>query len=248
MKTKNGTLIISFILAMTITFAGYSQESDTDYAMASIVFIDAKIGHEDDFESNAIDHNTKYHNEAPNKGYLDQIISGKQAGTFVWVMAPCTFTDLAALNLGDEHNNHWNTEVVPHIKKYGAQEYWKYNEKLSYFPNPEANRKVANLWLIDLKRGDYYRFKTLMTKIVEAYKKKGTGNMRVYDNQFNAGDGRDVVIIWDMESMAELDLNDPLKPAYEEINGEGSWNTMIDEWEEITLNIDSQLWRVNITK
>ena len=244
MKTKK--LSAANLIAGLISFTGFAQEVNTDYAMANIVFIDAKIGHEKDFESKVIEHNNKFHNEAPNKGYLDQVISGKHAGTYVWVMAPCTFTDLANLKLGDDHEKHWNSEVVPLIEGYGAQEYWKHNEKLSYYPNPVENRKVSNLWLIDLKRGDYYRFKTLMTKIVEAYEKKGTGNMRVYDNQFNAGDGRDVVIIWDMESLAEMDQLDPLKPHFEEVHGEGSWDTMLEEWEEITLKIDSQLWRVNI--
>ncbi|MDT0551808.1 hypothetical protein [Urechidicola vernalis] len=246
MKTKKISSVV--LIACLISLYGFAQESNTDYQMASIVFIDAKIGHEKDFESKVIEHNNKFHNEAPNKGYLDQVISGKNAGTYVWVMGPCTFTDLENMNPGDGHEEHWDTEVVPLIKGYGAQEYWRFNEKLSYYPNPVVNRKFANLWLIDLKRGDYYRFKTLMGKIAEAYEKKGTGNMRVYDNQFNADDGRDVVIIWDMENMAELDIMDPIKPAYEEVNGEGSWDTMLEEWEEITLKIDSQLWRVNITK
>lgn len=247
MKTRKLNFIFAILFAGFISVTGIAQETNTDYSMATIIFIEAKIGHEADFEAKVLEHNATFHNEAPNRGYLDQVMTGNQAGAYVWVMGPCTFTDLANMKHKDGHEDHWSKEVAPLIESYGAQEYWRFNEKLSYYPTPIENRKMANLWLIDLKRGDYYRFKTLMGKIVEAYEKKGTGNMRVYDNQFNAGDGRDVVIIWDMESMAEMDKNDPIKPAYEEINGEGSWDTMLEEWEEITLKIDSQLWRVNIT-
>ena len=71
----------------------------------------------------------------------------------------------------------------------------------------------ANFWVFDFFREDFVKDLTvqwksygsfvgswnllvygtalyLMTKIKEAYKKKGDGNIHVYDNQFRAGDGR----------------------------------------------------------
>lgn len=249
MKTKMKFLSSTLLLALLISYSGYSQESKTDYAMAVLVFMDAKVGSEKAFEKATLEHNEKYHNEIPNKGGLDQIISGPQAGTYVWVMAPCTFTDIGNMDLGDEHDDHWDKEVAPHIKTYGAQEYWKLNTKLSYTTTPDPERNFANIWVIDIKRGDYYRFEAIMTKVVEAYNKKGTGNMSMYDNRFGGTEGRDVAIVWDIKNMAEMDIDDGgIKVPYEEINGEGSWDTMLDEWEEITVSINSMLWRINISK
>jgi len=73
--------------------------------------------------------------------------------------------------------------------------------------------------------------------------------MRVYNNQFSDDEGRDVAIIWDMKNFAEMDKDDEsIKKEFEEINGEGSWENMLDEWEEITVKINSQLWENNIAK
>lgn len=247
MKTK--LLISGLLITLFISHSAFSQESDTDYSMAVLVFMDVKVGSENAFEKATIEHNEKFHNEIPNLGSLDQIMSGSQAGTYVWIKGPCTFTDIGNLDLGDDHDNHWDKEVAPYIQSYGAQEYWKMNDKLSYAKIPDAERKFSNIWLLDINRGDYYRFEAIMTKIVEAYDKKGSGTMRMYENQFGGAEGRDVAIVWDIKNMAELDIDDGgIKGAYEEINGEDSWNTMLDEWEAVTVSVNRMLWRVNISK
>ena len=83
-----------------------------------------------------------------------------------------------------------------------------------------------------------------MTKIKAAHEKRGKGSIRVYDNQFNAGDGREVTIVWEYSNWAEFDDDDGgIKKYYEEINGEGSWDNAMDEWTEITESIKSQVWK-----
>ena len=249
MKTKMKLVCSILIFTLILNYSGHSQESKTDYSMAVLAFMDAKIGSEKAFETAAIEHNEKFHNTVPNKAYLDQIMSGSQAGTYVWVQAPCTFTDLGNIDLGDEHENHWNDKVAPHISDYGAVEYWKMNKKLSYYPNPEEEHKFSNIWVIDLKQGEYHRFKALMLKIVEAHEKKGGEQIRVFNNRFNGADGRDVAINWNVKDMASMDMDDGgIKPTYEEINGEGSWANMVKEWQDITKSVNSMLWRVNISK
>ena len=107
---------------------------------------------------------------------------------------------------------------------------------------------LSEVWIVDLKRGSYYRFKAIMEKIKEAFVKKGEGHMRVYSNQFSANDGRDIAIVWSMKNFAELDDEGTIKKEYEEINGENSWNNMLDEWLDITVSVKSQLWKINIAK
>lgn len=248
MTTKNNLIKLFFIAILCSSISSYAQEANTDYSMAMVVYIDAKVGHEAEFEAAVTEHNETFHNEAPNKGWLNQIMSGSDAGTYAWVMAPCTFTDLDGIDLGEDHEKHWDNAVVPHIKKYGAQEYWKLNSELSYNSDPDKQNKFGEFWIIDLKRGDYYRFRAIMGKIVEAFENQGSGSIRVYDNQFNGNDGRDVTIIFDMENLAEMDMNNTIKGSYEEVHGEGSWETMLEEWNEITLSINSQLWRTGISK
>ena len=233
--------------ALLFSFAGFAQEEES-YAMAEIIYIDVKVGMEKAFVSAVKEHNAMYHKEGPYAAGLDVILSGNEAGTYVWYMGPHTFTDLDNAPGKGAHNDHWDAKIAPKIQSYGRQEYWRMNSKLSYMSSDDE-MGYSTIWFIDLKRGDYYRFKALMTKINEAYKKKGDGNMRVYSNQFDDNDGREVAIVWDVRNFAEMDDEDgSIKKVFEEINGEGSWDNMLDEWQDITVSINQQLWQNNIAK
>ena len=246
MKTKKTILSTVLIMALLITFSGISQENENDYKMAEIIYIKAKVGMEKAFVNAITGHNAKYHKDGKHKASLDNILTGKEAGWFVWIMGPCTFTDLDNRPSGAAHDEHWAKTVAPNVLKYGRTEYWRFNDKLSFVVN-ENTPKYETIWFIDLKRGDYYRFKSFMSKIKEAHKKKNNDNIMVYNNRFNAGDGRDVAIVWGFNKWAELDDDDGgIKKTYEEINGEGSWENAMDEWTEITEKINSQVWEIGV--
>lgn len=246
MKIKKTVFPTVFIIALFISFLSFSQE-DESYGLAEIAYMYPKVGMETDFENAVKEHNATYH-EGVYKAGMDYIMSGEETGWYVWYMGPCTFTDLDNAPGKGAHGDDWNKNVAPNVEKYGRQEFWKLNNKLSY-GEYDPSMKFSNLWIIDIKRGNYYRFKALMLKIKEAYEKKGEGNIRVFNAQFNDDVGRDVVISWDMKNLAELDDDDEgIKKVYEEINGEGSWSTMLDEWEDSTNAVKSQLWRNNVTK
>lgn len=242
MKTKAYviTLLLATFLISSTTLA------QATYQMVEVAFMRPKIGMEKAFENVVKEHNNTYHKDGPYKGHLDLILTGKQAGWYAWIMGPCTFTDLDARPLSSAHEKHWEHKVTPTIAKYGSVEYWRHNEDLSYQSGTETPA-IEEIWFIDLKRGDYYRFKTLITKIKEAFEKKGEGNMHIYNNQFNENNGRDIAIVWGMNNWAELDKEDAsIKEVYEDINGKNSWQNAMDEWNEITEAIVRQLWKVGI--
>jgi len=248
MRTKKNVLnSMLLLLALLFSFMGFTQDKES-YGMAEIAYIKAKIGMETNFIKAVKKHNTTYHKAEPYKAYLDYIMSGKESGWFVWSMGPCTFTDLDNAPGEGAHNNHWDTKVAPLVAEYGKQEFWRYNKKLSYSSGKKEN-KFANIWFIDVKRGDYHRFKVLVSKIKDAYEKRGTKSIAVYNNQFNDNEGRDVAIVWELKNLAEMDDDsESIKKEFEEINGEGSWENMLDNWEDITVDINSQLWEINIAK
>ncbi len=252
MKTQKSVLTKMLMVALLFSFSAIAQEDEKEsYGMAEIIYILPNVGMEQTFVASVKEHNAQFHSEAPYTASLDYILTSSEAGWYVWIMGPCTFTDLASDNAPGEgaHADHWQNKVAPNIKKYGRSEFWRFNDDLSYISDGEMPNSHQELWIIDLKRGDYYRFKALMEKVKEAFEKKGEGDMRVYNAQFNANDGRDIAIAWGLKSLADMDDDDEgIKPAYEEINGEGSWANLIDEWEEITEGIVSQLWQPNIAK
>ena len=243
MKTKN--YFIASILFVSVLFSTtiLAQEK---YSMVELQFIMPKIGMESAFESAVKAHNNLYHKDAPYKASVDVILTGKQSGWYVWIMGPCMFTDLDSRPVSDAHDKDWSEKVAPKIAKYGAVEYWRHNSELSYKSGTE-DAKLEEIWFLDIKRGDNYKFKAFIAKIKAAFEKRGEGDMQVYYNQFNEDDGRDVAIVWGMKNWTEMDKDDDgIKKYYEEINGEGSWTNAMDDWEEIVQSMKSQLWKIGI--
>jgi len=242
MKTKIYALASILLVSIFFSSSIIAQEK---YQMVELIFMLPKIGMEKSFENGIKEHNNEYHKDGPYKAHLDVILTGKKAGWYAWLMGPCTFTDLDARPVSDAHDKHWEQKVAPNIAKYGSTEYWKHNPKISYQSGTETP-KLEEIWFIDLKKGDYYRFLALMTKVKGAFEKKGEGIMHVYDNQFNENNGRDVAVVWGMDNWAELDKDSSIKETYEEINGKGTWQNAMDEWNEITESIVRQMWKIGI--
>jgi hypothetical protein len=249
MKTKTSFIAVLICAIMLTTPAVNAQEEEKSYAMAEITYMLPKIGMEKDFEAAVKGHNEMYHKEVPFKASLDYILTGKGTGWYVWIMGPCTFSDLDNRPIGDAHRAHWDKNVSPKVAKYGRTEYWKYNEKLSYSGDSPESPKFENIWFVDVKRSQNYKFNEFIEKVKKAHEKWGEGNFRIYNNQFIDGSGRDVAIVWAFNNWAEMDKDDGgIKKPFEEIYGEGSWNNALKDWEGSTESINSQLWRIGVNK
>lgn len=247
MKTSKLLLTSMLIVALLLTTNGIAQETDEKtYGMAEITYMLPKIGSEKAFVQNVNAHNDTYHKEGPNHAYLDNVLTGKESGWYVWIMGPCTFTDLDSRPEGGAHDDDWTKNIAPHVHKYGRTEYWRYNAKLSFKAN-DTPPKLETLWVLDIKRGEYYRFKALMTKIQAAHVKKGSDNVSVYRNQFYANDGREIVIVWDSPNWADFDNdNGGIKKDFEELYGEGSWQNMLEEWDDVVESMNRQVWKHDV--
>ena len=246
MKTKTLFSAVLFTMAMLFTYIGFAQKQETKtYQMTELTYILPKIGMEASFVNSMKEHNDLFHKDSPYEGHLDNILTSDEAGWFVWVMGQCMYTNIDIKSGEVTHNDHWREKIVPYIATYGRTEYWKFNKKLSY-QSVESFSKYSNVWFIDIKRGEYDRFELFMIKINEAYRKKGNGNVQVYDTQFNAGDGREVALIWGFAKWTELNDDADIKNSYEEIYGKGSWKKAMTEWIEITESIVSQAWEMGI--
>ena len=249
MKTKTIFIAVLVFAIMFTTSVVTAQEEKETYGMAEITYMLPKIGMEKAFETAVKQHNEKYHKEGPFKASLDYILTGKASGWYVWIMGPCTFTDLDNRPEDDTHRAHWDKNVSPTVAKYGRTEYWKYSSKLSYRGDGSDSPKYENIWFIGLERGQKYKFKEFIEKVKKAHEKKGDGNFSVYNNQFTDGLGRDVAIVWEFNNWTEMDDDDGgIKKSFEEIYGEGSWVNALKDWESSTKSINSQVWRIGVNK
>ncbi|MCT4622007.1 MAG: hypothetical protein N4A46_00190, partial [Schleiferiaceae bacterium] len=185
------------ILIALVPFLSKAQEEEKPIVVETIQ-ITVKPGANAAFEKAVKAHNEKYHPEnTPHYSWLEAIVTGPNTGVYVWLMGPGSYADLDTRPAG-EHDDEWNKNVMKHVESVSMIEYWSYMKKMSYRPENYESGKLDNIWFVDVKRGEFYRFKGVMEK-VRAVQEKLNQPMGVWGNTFNAGDGRDVAIVWNMK-------------------------------------------------
>ena len=105
------TLCLPFLLA--------AQDDAKKYRAVELSYMKAKIGMEAKFEAAVKAHNAKYHKEGAYESELYAIATGNETGWYVWIMGPCTFSDLDNRPNDDAHTNDWDKNVSPKVAKYG---------------------------------------------------------------------------------------------------------------------------------
>lgn len=248
MKTNKQRIALLITGMFLIAFSGFAQEEDKEYQMAEIMYMLPKIGHEGDFVNGVKEHNKAYHSEGPYTAHLDRIETGREAGWHVWIMAPCTLSDLDGRPDDDAHGQDWNDKVAPHVARYGRTEYWVHNDKLS-LKTGDGVPAMEEIWFIDVEDNKGSVINKFLEKVKEAFERKGNANYHIYNNRFNAGDGRDMAIVWEHANWASFDNDDGgIKEDFEAINGEGSWEKALEDWRSAVKRMNQQVWKIGIDK
>ena len=225
------TLLFVFVLSSNQSIA---QKMKEDYSMFATEQIKVVKGKEKEFEAAVLAHNQKFHKEGPHQALLRKVLTGPKAGTYTWISGPKMFRDFESRPGEGEHADDWSTNVDPLVKYYGTAEFWKNNSKLSFTaPDTEGN-KLSEVWFIDVEKGAWDKFNGALEKAVAVNAKKGTESFQTYTTSFSGGDGRDVALVFSFGKWADLDIDDPFKADFEELHGEGSWKTFLDDWNSST--------------
>jgi hypothetical protein len=227
----------AFLLSSSIA---YSQDNAKNVMVETIYIMPVK-GKEKEFEAAVKLHNDTFHSTAPHQAGMNLILTGPETGWYVWYMGPTTFTDLDSRPTG-AHDGDWAAKIDPLIKKYGSTEYWKYEAKSSLTPDGAVDSKYSTMWVIDVERGSWDKMKGLIAKVNAVNAKKAGETMRVYSSGFNAGDGRDVVIIWDFNKWAELDEDNDFVERYNAMNGENSFEAFLKDWRSVVKGNKEAVW------
>jgi hypothetical protein len=217
-------------LFLLITF-GFSQEKK--YEMYEMMYMKPKNDKLKELNAAMANHNKKYHNTGPYAAHVWMAETGPHTGEWVWVMGPCTFTELDSRPETKEHTEDWMYNVMPYVDDVSEGEYWKKDDKLTYAP--EGSFSGKEIWTVyDIKPYEGYRFTALCEKVLEVYKKKNYPDyFTVYRTQFTSGSGRDIAIGFGFKNYAFFDEEDTFWKDYEEIHGEGSKWKFTEEYREI---------------
>ena len=227
----------AFLLSSAIVF---SQENAKNVMVETIYIMPVK-GKEKDFEKAVKLHNDTFHNTAPHQAGMNLILTGPETGWYVWYMGPTTFTDLDSRPAG-AHDGDWTAKIDPLIKKYGKTEYWKYEAKSSLVPDGVVDSKYSTMWVIDVENDSMDKMKGLLDKVNAVNAKKAGETMRVYSSRFNAGDGRDLVLIFDFNKWAELDEDNDFIKRFDAMNGADSFAAFLKEWRSVVQGNKEAVW------
>ena len=117
-------------ILLAIPFALTAQDDDKSYTMYQTIYLDGDNTKTNELGEGLKAHNKKYHNTAPHEAVVFSVNTGPRAGDLVWMMGPCTFSDIDNRPKGD-HGKDWRDNVLANCTDTGPVEYWKRNDELS---------------------------------------------------------------------------------------------------------------------
>ena len=241
--------IFLVLIAVTFTMNTFAQSGSgsTPMVIESQMLL-PKRGMEDKFEAAVLAHNKKYHPDGPYVAGLRKIEYGPKAGWYAWAFGPTTYGALDTRPTKENgHDQDWNTNVDPLVQEYGGTGLWNYNSDLSYGWDIFKKSRHYEIWGIDLKPRQYYRFKTLCEKLRKVYETLGTTAFIVLENNLHYSDGPNFSLIWSFNTYDGWQKDPGPKATYEKLYGEGTWQAAMDEWMDMIKSYDTEI-RSNVTE
>jgi hypothetical protein len=226
---------------LSILSLGFSiLNAQESYVMFETMYIDVRSDKIDEFEEAFKAHNRKFHAEGASGVSVHYMVNGPHAGQLGWVMGPLTFSDLDNRPSGEDHTDDWNA-VMPYVKRISEVEYWRRDAKMYYWPEGAQFSKF-HMRYFDIRDMMWEEIIELLARIVEVYKAREYPNsMTIYWNQFNTGNGREVVAVQGFNKYSEYDREDNWVADFESIHGEGSWSEFLDALTKCTDGMSEEL-------
>jgi hypothetical protein len=236
------TITLSFVAMLFIGSAFAQTSADKPTTVVETMYILPKRGMDDKFEAAVKAHDLKYHPDGPYKAGLRKVEYGDKAGWYVWVFGPTTYSAIDTRPAKEAgHADDWTKTVDPLVEEYGDTKLFDYNPDLSYGFDKLSKSKYYEVWSVDLKRGQYYRFKALAEKLKKTYESMGTSSFVIFNNPLHSKDGADVGIVWSFNSFDEWSKDMGAKKAFEKLYGDGSWQNMLDEWMDVNVDYNAEI-------
>ncbi len=236
---KRIMLLSAFLFFAFIAFGQEKEEKKT--TVVESVYILPKRGMADEFEKAIKSHNEKFHPEGDHVAGLRRVDYGLKAGWYVWIMGPTTYAALDSRPTKENgHEEDWNKNIDPLVEKYGAVSLWNFNEKLSFGKDLVMSSKHYEAWAVDLKRGQYYRFKAIAKKLMKTSENLGVAFL-VFNNPLHTPKSADIGLVWNFDSYEAWSQDIGFMKEFEKLYGKGSWQNMLDEWYDILVDYNAEL-------
>ncbi|HEY5689871.1 MAG TPA: hypothetical protein VIS49_00315 [Cyclobacteriaceae bacterium] len=231
------TALMAF--AVTVSFA------QSDYRQMEAVNMRVKPDKVDLFKKGMAAHNKKYHSADPYKAAVRMQITGPNAGSYVWVMGPTTWTQMDGRPGKGEHDTDWEKNVAAYCDYISPPAYWRWVKDVSYDAAPGKNTMMSRARFNEVRPGQMDRFVELMKRVAATNKHvKSSMSFSVAIRQDWAR-GVNVISFSGFDKWAQLEGNPNFSKGYEELYGEGSWDRFL---EEIDMCVDRSMTYESISE
>ncbi|MEI7660594.1 MAG: hypothetical protein WCK34_00270 [Bacteroidota bacterium] len=235
--------IILTFAALAFMAGVYAQTpAEKPAVVVESMYLLPKRGMDDKMEAAIRAHDLKFHPEGPNVAALHKVEYGEKSGWYLWIFGPTSYAAIDSRPAKDGgHDADWSANVDPLVEQYGSTTLWDYSDELSYGMDNFRKSSRYEVWGVKLKPGSYYRFRSLIEKLKKTYDSVGKNSMLVFSNPVHDPNTADVAILWNFSNYDQWSKDNTTKPAYEKLFGEGSWQSMITEWDDIIKDYSSEL-------
>ncbi|MDC6352247.1 hypothetical protein PP178_11855 [Zeaxanthinibacter sp. PT1] len=194
-------------------------------------------------EQGLAEHNKKYHSQGGNGARVYWISSGKNAGKYMWVMGPTTWSAMdTPIQPEKEHNDHWNQKVAPYAEAEGRVDHWRFHPEYSNFP---ADFEIDNLlvFVMDVKPFKWMEAIEMVKKVQKLYMEKYPDDpYGVYINELSNLEGQDLAWVDFFGNMNYMSRPDTFPQDFEAVHGEGSFMKFMKEAESVMDGTHEELW------
>jgi hypothetical protein len=233
-----------FLIALCAMLAWQVQAQDDDtYQMYELIELSPTNGHEKDFQAAVKAHNDQFHKEGAESVNVWSIMSGPRAGNVIWAKGPLMWSDMDNEIEGDAHMDDWWGNVMQHSTMEGI-EFWSAWKDMVYMPE-DLVPGVLVLRTFDVHEQKGNNVKHIWESVIKMYKEKNwdTG-IRLYWNQANAGDGRDLTIVWYHKNWSSMDVDRNFFGTMEEMY-DIDRREFFENWNEIVDFKGMEIWTLN---
>ena len=220
---------------------GMLAQENAGYPVFTNIILTANPAEISQFESAVKEHNARFHAEGDQGARVYQIMNGTNADKYVWTMGPHTWATIDEMDMGGDHFNHWNNEVLAHTIGNATTHVWRFRPERSNF-SKDFDLKYLNVFIVDVARFGGEKFMSVVDRVNKVYAEKWPDyQYGTYYNTMPSNDGMDFAWVDFFDKMAWLGQDDEFAKNFEEVHGAGSFATFM---EDVAASTDGEMTEV----
>ncbi len=197
------------------------------------------------FETAVAAHDKKYHASGPHGVRVYEVISGKNAGKYEWVMGPGHWGDLDTRpDDADNHNLDWVSNVLPNLTPETNTLYLSFDARHSHFAHDFDISKIFFYYWDMVPNADWDKVNAMLDKVHKVYTDKLPDDIfGIYRDELpSSSEGKDVVMGFFFDKYAWMGIDNGFDKKFEEVYGKDSWKPFMADWNAQVKGLESEIW------